>query len=217
MNRHHTIHNGNDVDLQLLKSVVSKLEESAASCGVTHFSTEKIPASLTTLTRDFLSDYRGAFAHSLDDDDKLKDVKIRRMVLTFSQKPLSTLGNHYGRYPTVVGTDTSDFTSIAVTWDIITDIVELYFSVYGFKHTSKEGVQVFEANNSENITINFGTKYRRDMRLIKNRLGKLFMVKNRDVLLIREEEIRQIYSQSVLGLIPDLYDSILFNGADDEK
>lgn len=217
MNRHHTIHNGNEADLQLLKSVVYKLEESAASCSITHFSTEKIPASLTTLTRDFLSDYRGVFAYVDEDESKLKDVKIKRMMITFSQKPLSTLGAHYGRYTNVVGTDTSDFTSIAVTWDIITDIVELYFCAYGFKHTSKEGVQVYDVNSSESITINFGTKYRRDMRLIKNRLGKIFMVKNRDVLLIKEEEIRHIYSQSVLGLIPDLYDSILFNGADDEK
>ena len=219
MNKRHIISCGNEADIQLLKSTISKIEDNALFYGITHFSTEVEAMSMTSLTRDFLTDYRASYAPSIDSEDnprRIKGVVIKRMCFTFCQRPIHH-SDTWGRYTVVAGGDTSNFTSISFTWDIVTDIIEVAFSLYTFRSTNKNGEHNFDSENGEFIMINFGSQYRRDIRLIKNRLGKLFMSKKRDVKILKEEATRRVFNAAVNALIPDLYDSILFNGVDDEK
>lgn len=161
----------------MLDLLVSKLEENMATKGIRVFDAEKDELTVDAIVSDeddFCSRELGGYIV----DSKLEFKPVKRIKLMFNSK--ADFRDKYAFERKDIADDgiyTASF--LHITWDYVTCAFFLYIGtdLYEKDLQSKNNTQK-RAYKSDtqciSINLNFGLKYRRDIQLIKIRLGKLY-------------------------------------------
>ena len=205
-------------DISTLDLLVSKLEECMNLRGIEFFNYIRNEVNINEITT-----FDGNSQESLFDDEpntkEFKPRSIKRVKILFDSK--ADFHECYSidkREIVDDGIYTGSF--LHIEWDYITNIFQIYIgaNTYEKESNSKNQKKVYRNDYiSANIGLNFGLKYRREIRLIKVRLGKLYFSLIRDKAAEREAFIRKDFTAAAVSAFPDLLDPLILGGSLNEK
>jgi hypothetical protein len=211
-------------DLSMLDLLVSKLEENMDSKGIGFFDADKDETSIDDIVDHDGESRRRGF---LDDDymgrnpNRMEPRPVKRIKLVFNSKADFSTRHVFDRHEiTDDGIYTASF--LHITWDYITGVFAIYTGVdtYEKDTSSKQNIQK-KAYRSDSrcvhVSLDFGLKYRRDIQLIKVRLGKLYSKLVIDRKTGEERQARKDLTEAAIAAFPDLIDPLILGGSLNEK
>jgi hypothetical protein len=208
-------------DISTLDLLVSKLEEYMNFKGIKFFDYARNEVEIDEIaTFDGHHSRRSPF-----DDDYVVNTKefkprpIKRVKILFDSK-----ADFHDRYSMdrqeIVDDGTYIGSFLHIEWDYITNMFQIYIgaNTYEKESNSKNQKKVYRSDcTSANICLDFGLKYRREIRLIKVRLGKLYSRLIRDRAAEREAFIRKGFTAAAVSAFPDLLDPLILGGSLNEE
>lgn len=207
-------------DLSMLDLLVSKLEESMNLRGIKFFDYEKSQVEIANLSNEYDSD---PFSSPLDEEVELKMLgprPIKRIKLKFNSK-----ADFHDRY-SMNGRDTLDdgiYTAsfLHIEWDYVTSLFNVYVGTNSYEKENNSIIKqrrMFHSNSTgSTVNLDFRFKYRREIQLIKIRLGKLYSKLVRDKKAEEERFARKNITEAAVGAFPDLLDPLILGGSLNEE
>lgn len=206
-------------DISTLDLLVSKLEECMGFKGIKFFDyicneveIDEIATSDDQSRRRMFDDYE-------PNTKEFKPRPIKRVKILFDSK-----ADFRDRYSIdrqeIVDDGIYVGSFLHIEWDYITNMFQIYVgaNTYEKESNTKSQKKVYRSDcTSADICLDFGLKYRREIRLIKVRLGKLYSRLIRDRAAEREAFIRKGFTAAAVSAFPDLLDPLILGGSLNEE
>ena len=207
-------------DISILDLLVSKLEESMNLKSIKFFDYTRHEVEISDIaTNDEDSYRRRPFNDEEDDSEVFKPRPIKRVKIWFDSK--ADFGDRYSMDRREIVDDgiyTGSF--LHIEWDYITNLFQIYIGTNQYEKDSstKSQKKAYRSDCiSSSICLDFGLKYRREIRLIKVRLGKLYSGLIRDKQAEREAFARKDFTAAAVSAFPDLLDPLILGGSLNEE
>lgn len=204
------INNAQKEDLDLLKLLVSKLEECIQQYGVDFLINKSHESHISNL---FSYDEAGYDTASLCAPNPIKRVEIR-----FSNKKY--WGYHWFSDGKMLDDNDGQYQSpyLNICWDHFSSLFEIDMGIHEFTVDTTNPKKIRHVNTvGKQIAYNFGFNYRREIMGIKIRLGKMYAKLKHDKAAMEDQKNRKEFTDIANKTFPDLFDLLILGGITNEK
>lgn len=207
----------NNEDLTMLKLFISKLEEQMVDKGINFFDYEVNEEEIDHVIGD------PEITRSTYDFDELKQIssltRIRRVTIKFNSK--AVFHNRFSLSNQTIPDDgTYTASTLEIQWDYLTNTFTIFVGSEVYEKTgmisSGTSTLVRKDISTAFISLDFGFKNRHEIQSMKVRLGKLYAKLKRDKELEHDQFCRKKLADIALAAFPDLIDSLILGGSDEE-
>jgi actin-like ATPase involved in cell morphogenesis len=147
----------------------------------------------------------------------VKPNLIKRTVISFNSK-----GNfyHWGEEQKKMKDDgVYTDSQIKITWDYITNKFEICVGENSYEKDPHNTGYVRSTGPVKNadIELDFGDKYRYEIKSMKIRLGKLYKKVHRDLKAFNDQRVRKVFTDVATHVFPDILDPLILGSFSSEK
>jgi hypothetical protein len=200
-------------DLAILKLFVNKLEEELNNKSLNYFDVRAINESIR-----FIQDSTGYRLLEYEQDSCIAQKHIKRICIMFNSKGIfDSFWEFRSKSSEDASQDAGGTSKLEIEWDYLTNVFNVSVILDEFnKITTPSGFLPKKNENIAQISWDFGYENRRDIKLIKIRLGKLykkiFEYKKNKI----ETDCRKTLIDVAVKAFPDFVDSLILGGSDEK-
>lgn len=207
-------------DLSMLDLLVSKLEENMKLYGINFFRNAREESSISRVYENSHEneDFNRSGSFEMIDESCIARPLMRAKIM-FDSK-----GDFANRFDMDLRTIADDGIFISsylhIEWDYFTSVFEINIGTneYEKEKNNLSQKRVYRSNTKSSvIEIDFGFEYRREIQLIKIRLGKLYSGLIRDTAAERDAFVRKGFTEAAMAAFPDILDPLILGGSLNEK
>lgn len=202
-------------DLTYLRLLVDKLEEQMLNKGIKYFDHSRSQENITNVLSDREED---AWSHSDGEKHEAKLKPIKRVKVKYHSKAIFYDVFSFDK-PRIKDNDELIASSLTIEWDHFTNVFLVIVGHETYEKPDPARPDKLRRADNKTATINFDFKseYRREIIIIKTRLGKLYKQILRDKELERTTFYRKTLADITMEAFPDFMDSLLLGGFSGEK
>lgn len=193
-------------DLSTLQLLVSKLEDSYNQYGVEFFNHNFCKQSPSSI---YIDCYGDEYTSVFNEEEEGDYHQVNRTTIYFNSKANF---NNYNDVNSRGSDNALDNTSssIAIEWDKLTNVFNVKIS-HQIHYNDARNSGLLTKSNHDNISFYMDFKFenRRDIILIKTRLGLLYKKIKRDKFLERDMSTRARITHVAAKAFPDIFDSLI--------